>query len=263
MRALSDFRNAKVKVLFTDIDGTLTTNGQLTDMAYTAMWNLSRAGIVVVPITGRPAGWCELIARQWPVHGVIGENGAFYFRLETKMKRVFFSSKANRKVYRERFKKILARVRTEVPAARLASDQFCRLFDLAIDFAEDVCPLPKSDVTKLVKLFVEAGARAKVSDIHVNGWFGDYDKQTACAQYIENEFGFSKEAAQTRCVFVGDSPNDEPMFQYFSNSFAVANFKEFADDVKHQPGFLASHEEGRGFAEIAEHLIRLKTGLET
>src|ERR1700749_2054102 len=143
MRALNQFQNAKVKVLFTDIDGTLTTKGQLTDDAFTAMWNLNRAGIFVVPVTGRPAGWCELIARQWPVHGVVGENGAFYFRLEKPdisrplggllhMKRVFFSSKANRKAYRERFKKILARVKTEVPAARVASDQFCRLFDLAI-----------------------------------------------------------------------------------------------------------------------------------
>src|SRR5438105_4733000 len=117
MRPLSEFQNAKVKVLFSDIDGTLTTNGQITDTAYTAMWNLSRAGIFVVPVTGRPAGWCELIAREWPVHGVIGENGAFYFKLEKKMKRVFFTSKANRKAYRERFKKILQRVKSEVPRA--------------------------------------------------------------------------------------------------------------------------------------------------
>jgi HAD superfamily hydrolase (TIGR01484 family) len=258
MRALSDFRNSKVKVLFTDIDGTLTTNGQVTDSAYTALWNLSRAGVLIVPITGRPAGWCELIARQWPVHGVIGENGAFYFRLDGKMKRVFFSSKANRRVYRERFKKIWERVKKEVPGARIASDQFCRLFDLAIDFAEDVGPLPKSDVTKLVKLFKEAGAQAKVSDIHVNGWFGDYDKRTACEEYIKNEFGLSHDAAQSRCVFVGDSPNDEPMFHYFSNSFAVANFREFADDVEHQPKFIATFKEGEGFAEIADHIIQLK-----
>lgn len=270
MRALSEFQNAKVKVLFTDIDGTITTNGQVTDRAYSAIWNLSRAGIAVVPITGRPAGWCELIARQWPVHGVIGENGAFYFRLEsevgrstkelhTKMKRVFFSSKANRKAYRERFKKILERIKTEVPAARLASDQFCRMFDLAIDFAEDVGPLPKNDVAKIVKLFKEAGAQAKVSDIHVNGWFGDYHKKTACEQYVKNEFAFSKEALQTRCVFIGDSPNDEPMFQYFRNSFAVANFKDFADDVKHRPAFIAPSPEGEGFAEVAAHIIHLKT----
>ena len=222
------------------------------------MWNLSRAGISVIPVTGRPAGWCELIARQWPVHGVIGENGAFYFRLEKKMKRVFFTSKANRKQYRERFKKILERVRTEVPAARLASDQFCRMFDLAIDFAEDVGPLPKSDVTKLVKLFKEAGAQAKVSDIHVNGWFGDYDKRSAVENYVKAEFGFSKDAMQSRCAYIGDSPNDESMFEFFNNSFAVANFRHLANDVKHKPAFLTEREEGAGFAQVAERLIQLK-----
>jgi HAD superfamily hydrolase (TIGR01484 family) len=258
MRALHEFETSKVKVLFTDIDGTLTTKGQLTDQAYSALWKLSRAGVAIIPVTGRPAGWCELIARQWPVHGVIGENGAFYFRLEKKMRRVYFSSKANRKAYRERFKKIIERLRVEVPEARIASDQFSRLFDLAIDFAEDVGPLPEKDVQKIVKLFKEAGAIAKVSDIHVNGWFGDYDKRTACEQYIKDELGLSKSAAQERCVFVGDSPNDEPMFGYFKNSFAVANFRIFANDVKQKPAYIATFKEGEGFAEIADRIISLK-----
>jgi HAD superfamily hydrolase (TIGR01484 family) len=260
MRALSHFQNAKVKVLFSDIDGTITTKGQVTDSAFEAIWKLSRAGIAVVPVTGRPAGWCELIARQWPVHGVIGENGAFYFRVDEKMKRVYFSSKANRKQYRERFKKILARIGKEVPRARLASDQFCRQFDLAIDFAEDVSPpLSKKEIATVVKLFNEAGAQAKVSDIHVNGWFGDYNKRTACEQYVRDEFGFSPDAMQSRCVFVGDSPNDEPMFELFQNSFAVANFADFADEVEQKPAFISDQAEGAGFAQIAELIIGLKS----
>jgi HAD superfamily hydrolase (TIGR01484 family) len=259
MHALTEFHNGRVKVLFSDIDGTITTKGQLTAEAYQAIWNLAQAGIAVIPVTGRPAGWCDMIVRQWPVHGVIGENGAFYFRLEQKMKRVFFSSNENRKTNRERFKKILAHVKEEVPGARLASDQSSRLFDLAIDFAEDVKPLAAEDIQKIVNCFKQAGAKAKVSDIHVNGWFGDYDKRTACEEYIKNEFGFSEEATQNRCVYVGDSPNDEPMFQFFKNSFAVANFKNFADQVTHNPSFIATLEEGCGFAEIAKIIIKQKS----
>src|SRR4029078_12190580 len=119
MRGLSDFQNAKVKVLFSDIDGTLTTNGQLGSSAYEAVLKLSRAGIFVVPVTGRPAGWCELIARQWPVHGGIGENGAFYFRhTGSKMKRNYLYPRSHRTQNKERFKKILTRVKTEVPRAK-------------------------------------------------------------------------------------------------------------------------------------------------
>lgn len=258
VQTYKNFRNHKVKFVFTDIDGTLTTKGQLTDKAYLAVWNLTRAGIAVVPITGRPAGWCELIARQWPVHGVIGENGAFYFLHSQKMRRIFLTSKSVRRANRERFRKILERVKMEVPRARLASDQFCRLFDLAIDFAEDVGPLSSEEIKKIVKCFTEAGAQAKVSDIHVNGWFGDYNKRSACELFVKNELGLSPQGMQERCAFIGDSPNDEPMFEFFENSFAVANIREFVSQIKFLPKFVANATEGSGFAEIANHLIELR-----
>ena len=81
----------KIKFLLTDIDDTLTDEGLLGPEAYASMWALHRAGVKVLPITGRPAGWCEMIARQWPVSGVVGENGGFYFRYHNKkMHRHFF-----------------------------------------------------------------------------------------------------------------------------------------------------------------------------
>ncbi|HEV7820000.1 MAG TPA: HAD hydrolase family protein, partial [Burkholderiales bacterium] len=85
MKQLAEFpgaERARIRGVFCDIDDTLTTGGKLTAAAYAALEALQRAGLLVVPITGRPAGWCDQIARMWPVHAVVGENGAFYFRYD-------------------------------------------------------------------------------------------------------------------------------------------------------------------------------------
>src|SRR5690606_33707140 len=124
------------------------------------------------------------------------------------------------------------------PGAAVASDQFCRMTDLAIDYCEDVNPLSPDEVEKIVSVFKKYGAQAKVSSIHVNGWFGSYDKLTMCRAFCEREFEFDLVLRNRRAVFVGDSPNDEPMFEFFENSVAVANFANFADQVKYKPQFI-------------------------
>lgn len=256
MKTISEFR-APIDVLFTDIDDTLTDEGQLRAHAYSALWQLHEAGIKIVPITGRPAGWCEMIARFWPVAGIVGENGGFYFRYhDRKMKRHFFFDEKTQSANRTKLDVIREEVLREVPGCAIASDQFSRLMDLAVDFAEDVGPLPEPAIDKIVGVFERHGAQAKVSSIHVNGWFGDYDKLSMCREFSKRELGLDLERDNVRCAFSGDSPNDEPMFAYFKNSFAVANIKRFQARIKNLPAFVAEEEGGHGFVEIADALIR-------
>ena len=256
MPTTKEFTSTHIRILLTDIDGTLTDRGKLRAPVYSALEHLDEAGIAVVPVTGRPAGWCELIARQWPVHGVIGENGAFYFRNDGRMRRWFATSAERQRVNRLRLREIRRRVIKEVPECRVASDQFCRRFDLAIDFAEDVGPLPNEDVQRIKSIFEAAGAIAKVSDIHVNGWFGDYDKVSTAQVYLQKELGLTDVAAmKERCAFAGDSPNDEPMFEFFPHAFAVANIAKFWNVLKSRPAYVTKDEEGAGFLEIAERLL--------
>jgi hydroxymethylpyrimidine pyrophosphatase-like HAD family hydrolase len=187
---------------------------------------------------------------------VVGENGAFYFRhTGSKMVRQFIRSRAERAQDRKRLKVILKDVQAEVPDAGIASDQFCRLFDLAIDFREDVKPLPEAEIQKIVKIFKRHGAVAKVSNIHVNGWFGDYDKLSTCQIYLKKEFGLSEAEMKQTCAFAGDSPNDEPMFRFFPHSFAVANIQEFIDDLKFKPAYVAAEPEASGFCQIADRIL--------
>ena len=258
MKPISDFSNS-LQFLLTDIDDTLTDEGQLGPESYEALWKLHDAGIHVVPITGRPAGWCEMIARMWPVSGVVGENGGFYFRYHNKkMQRHFFFDEKTQNANRAKLVILEKEILTKVPGCDLASDQFCRLMDLAIDFCEDVPPLPRSEVQKIVDIFHAHGAQAKVSSIHVNGWFGSYDKLTMTLQFLEKEFGVSKDEAKQVCGFSGDSPNDEPMFTYFPHSFAVANIQNFIDQIKNKPTYVTKARGGHGFTEIAAAILKAK-----
>ena len=83
-----------------DIDDTISTSGRVTAEAYAAMERLRRAGLLVIPITGRPAGWCDHIARMWPVDAVVGENGALYMIHDDrarKLKKRYALGEADRK----------------------------------------------------------------------------------------------------------------------------------------------------------------------
>ena len=256
MKNLKDF-NSKIEFVLTDIDDTLTTEGQLGSAAYSALWQLYNKGLKIIPITGRPAGWCELIARQWPVAGVIGENGGFYFHYSNKkMQRWFATDKSNLEPNQKKLNLIKTEILNTIPGTAVASDQFCRLMDLAIDFCEDVPALSKSDVEKIVKIFIQHGAQAKVSSIHVNGWFGNYNKLSTTLQFLKDHFNLSESDALKKCAFVGDSPNDEPMFQNFPHSFGVANIQEFKLSIKHLPTYISTKKGGDGFSEIADQIIK-------
>ena len=157
MKNLNQFNTnsqTKIKYLLTDIDDTMTTDGHLPACAYESLWKLHNSGIQVIPITGRPAGWCEMIARFWPVAGVVGENGGFYFRYsKQKMNRWFFADKKTTEENQIKLKKIETEILSKVSGSAVSSDQFCRLMDLAIDFCEDVPALQKTDIQNSVELF--------------------------------------------------------------------------------------------------------------
>lgn len=256
MEKISTFKNPGIKYLFTDIDDTLTTDGQLPAASYEKIWQLSQNGISVIPITGRPAGWCDMIARFWPVRAVIGENGAFYFSYKNqKMTRVWAFNEETRLKYQQQLEKIKIEILQKVPKAAVSADQFSRLFDLAIDFCEDIPPLSSKEIDQIVSIFKAHGAQAKVSSIHVNGWFGNHNKLTMCEQFCREELGFELSQNLNQCAFAGDSPNDEPLFEYFKNSFGVANVNDFKDRMKHLPNYVTAHKGGEGFVEIAQSLL--------
>jgi len=266
VRPLSEFpveARGRVRGVFTDIDDTLTTHGRLFAASFGAMERLRGAGLLVVPVTGRPAGWCDHIARMWPVDAVVGENGAFWFRHDAKANRLvkrYVVSDAERARRAERLQAIAARVLREVPGSGIASDQAYREADLAIDFCEDVPALPREEVLRIVRIMESEGLTAKVSSIHVNGWFGGYDKLSTTKLMMREDFSIDLDAERGAFVFAGDSPNDQPMFAFFPNAVGVANVREMADMMASLPAWITPSAGAAGFAELAAALIPTRAG---
>lgn len=253
----SDLRR-RVRYVLSDIDDTMTDDGRLGAEAYAALQRLEGAGFKVIPVTGRPAGWCDMIARFWPVDAVIGENGAFWFRYHRaarRMQRQYVLSAEERARGRARLQALQAKILAEVPGAAVASDQAYRETDLAIDFCEDVPALDRAAVQRIVQLFEAEGAHAKVSSIHVNGWFGDFDKLTTARTLFREEYGLDETGMKAEAVYIGDSPNDSPMFGFLPLSVGVANVRDFAGMMPAEPAYVTPSRGGTGFAELAAFLI--------
>jgi HAD superfamily hydrolase (TIGR01484 family) len=256
---LSAHEARRIRFVLMDIDDTLTRGGKLLAPSFAALWDLKKAGLAVIPVTGRPAGWCDLIAREWPVDGVVGENGALAFWEEPAADRLPVLKQAFHPAAVRNDHPTLGRVReralSEVKGLRVSKDQFARLFDLALDFAEEDPVLPLSDAARVKRIAEEEGAVAKVSSIHVNVWMGKYDKLSMAERFLADRFGWDASREADQVVFVGDSPNDEPMFARFPMACAVANIRRYGDLVKALPAFVSRAECGDGFAEIAAALL--------
>ena len=206
-----------------------------------------------------------MIARFWPVAGVVGENGAFYFayvRATRTMRKRFFATEAERRDNRARLGALCEKILREVPGAAIASDQLYREADLAIDYCEDVPSLPPAEVRRILDIFAAAGAAAKLSSIHVNGWFGDYDKLSMTRLFASDILNLDIDSENARVIFVGDSPNDGPMFGFFAHSCGVANVQRFDPQTFKPPRFVADRAGGNGFVQIADRILsaRLENG---
>ena len=244
-----------VRFVLTDIDDTLTADGKLGADAYSALWRLRDSGIKVIPVTGRPAGWCDMIIRQWPVEAVIGENGAFVYYFEDEKLNTFTHPSVADGESIGRLEEVFKAVKDEIPLVRKARDQFARIYDLAIDFNEDPPRLGYETAVRIKDICEGFGAEAKISSIHVNTWFGSYSKRETAELFMKMRYGLDAESFKKTAVFCGDSPNDEPMFGFLPVTFAVANILDFRDILVSEPAFVSASRGGAGFVEIAEKLI--------
>lgn len=258
MRSLhqADFR--KVRAVFTDVDGTLTTGGRLHSTTLRALEWLVSHQVEVVLVSGRPAGWGECWARQLPVAGVIVENGGLYFARapDGRVTKVYAQpSGPTRVANRARLVREVNAALKQVPGARLSMDSAATEVDLAIDYAEEG-QLGPEGADRLEHILRKRGITAVRSSVHVNCWVGRFDKRSMVEKFIRTEWGAVLRANDARYVYVGDSYNDEPMFRVFSLSVGVANVLDVVDRLTHLPKFVTRAREGTGFREVADAIIR-------
>lgn len=246
-----------IRGVLTDIDDTLTTDGVVTGDALQALAGLKAAGIHVIPITGRPAGWSEPFALEWPVDAIVAENGGVALVREpgrAALRRLYQQEGDIRAANFARMQDVARRILAEVPGAVLARDSAGRETDIAIDHAE-FNRLPQACVDQVVQMMELEGMNATVSSIHVNGWYGDHNK-LAGARWIARELlGIELDEELDRWVYVGDSTNDVLMFAHFPHSIGVANIRQFEAQLSHPPKYVTQGERGAGFAEVAAAVL--------
>ena len=243
--------------VLTDIDDTLTREGAIEPVALQALHDLREAAIPVVAITGRPMGWSEGFAREWPVDAIVAENGsvALFRDPEERSVRIEYSQdEPTRARNAARLRVVAERVLREVRGARLAADSAGRVTDIAIDHSE-FAQLSRAQIAQVVAVMQAEGMTATVSSIHVNGWYGTHDKLSGARWIVQRLFGRDLESEKGRWIYVGDSTNDQLMFGHFPLSIGVANLMHFADELTVWPTYLAAGERGAGFAEVARMLL--------
>ena len=238
-------------VIFTDVDDTLTYEGLLPVETYQALYRLKKAGIEVIPVTGASAGWCDCLIKTWPINHIIGENGAITME------------KDDRQIVSTKFAKSTATVASDLaqllqlgdqlskryPEVKYTQDQSFRLTDMAFDIGQAVT-VEESIAEQATQWLREQGVTARRSSIHINVWKGDYSKASGARQWLD-----SRNIDSQSSIFIGDSPNDESMFEHFPTSVGVANVARFLDGMTHVPTFITNESGGYGFVEMANVLL--------
>lgn len=256
--------------VFTDIDDTLTTSGAITPHALQELGDLRAAGLHVIAITGRPVGWSEPFALSWPVDAIVAENGAVALVRQhgesphprplpegEGVKKLYQQDGATRAANFTRMQQVARRVLLEVPGTTLAVDSPGRETDMAIDHSE-FTHLPPDKIAQVVQIMQSEGMCATVSSIHINGWFGAHNKLEGARWIVRDLLGRALDAEIARWVYVGDSTNDQLMFQHFPQSIGVANIRRFEAELTHSPRYITQGERGAGFAEVARALLAVR-----
>ena len=252
--------------VFTDIDDTLTTDGAITPDALSALGQLKAAGLDVVAITGRPVGWSEPFALRWPVDAIVAENGAVSLQkvhekgpkpphyADIPLSKLYQQDAATRSANFARMQQVGARILREVPGAVLAQDSPGRETDMAVDHSE-FTHLSAESIARVVAIMHSTGMNATVSSIHINGWFGAHNKLEGARWIVRELLGRNLDSEIDHWVYVGDSTNDQLMFEAFPNSVGVANIDRFLPELKNKPRYVTQGARGAGFAEVARFLL--------
>lgn len=257
MKNLSDLCFTDISDLqwvLTDVDDTITTKGKLHPVALEALWAYHDAGLKVVCVTGGSAGWGDVYLRQWPVEAVVAESGTVFFEKDRtgNILRTPHPS-IKEEGYRERARNLISAVLLEVPEARLSSDQFARIYDIAWETSG----LSETEKNAIRQVALAQGACVATSSIHINCWFADTNKYEG-ARYFLDRRGVAETSLARSAMYCGDAPNDQVMFSRIPLSFGVGTVRENRERFDVLPAFCAEKSYGEGFHEICQRVLMVR-----
>ena len=253
MESLSQIKRAEIneiKVLLFDLDGTFVSDDRLRSSTLECLEKLRQKKIKRIAVTGRPAGWCDLIARWWPVNSVVGENGAFSYTIsDGRIIRKTFDSSNSLSAHQKKLNILFDDIKSNFCDVHLAADQPFRQWDLALDISEEQ-DMDDDKVKAIYDFCISNGANAAISNIHLNVWYGNYNKLDMTLKILD-EWNLKEH----ECMYIGDSPNDSPMFNHFSFSVGVKSVLKYKDVMEHFPSYLTTEDSSEGFEELTKFIL--------
>jgi hydroxymethylpyrimidine pyrophosphatase-like HAD family hydrolase len=252
VEALGREEAQRLRGLLFDLDDTLLDDGRLSLAAHQALEALAGAGLALLAVTGRPAGWGAVLSRLWPVRGVVTENGAVILYRQGRTVRLLDPvDPAERAARRERLEVLAGDLQARFPELTRVQECSVRMSDLALDIGE--ARNVSSDVVQQAMQLARArGFYAVRSTVHLHLTLDDEDKASGALRALEALCEEEPAMARGRYGFIGDSDNDAPCFAAFSTTFAVSNFRALATV---QPRYVTRAARGAGFAEAARVIL--------
>lgn len=260
LSTLDDLRLRNIDFLLFDVDETFTTHGQLLAETYATLFDLQRAGITAIPVTGRPSGWGNVMLSTWPIKACVTENGGVISWKDShhiaQQRVIHFEHRGAG--YIDKLRALGERIIAQHPSVRVSADQPYRLTDLAIDYNEQSKHVAPETVEAIAAMMHDAGYLTAVSSIHIHAYFPRNEKADGVYPLMQTAFGLNEEEVFARAAFIGDSPNDASLFADIPISVGVANVRDCLDKIAAPPAYVCERTCGAGFREFAQRLIAAK-----
>jgi HAD superfamily hydrolase (TIGR01484 family) len=241
-----------------DLDDTLLDHGKLHEQTYSALFRLRDAGLTLYGVTGRPAGWGEVLARMLPVQAIVAENGAVVCALRGERVQLLDSvDPATRAARNEQLRSLLLAFGERFPDFTPADDVRARISDRTFDIGEfrTVAPERVSEASAYLR---EQGARVFVSSVHLHATFDYADKASATVRLLADDSGLDATLVRHAYAYLGDSENDASCFAAFAVSIGVANLR---GRPTLRPRYVTSRAMGSGVVEAAGVILSLRQKL--
>lgn len=260
MRPIQEIPRAeaqRLQGLLFDLDDTFLTEGRIVEAAFAALYRMRESGLELYAVTGRPAGWGQLIAAQWPVDGMVTENGAILFYKEGP--RLIRNDRLSPKERQARTHKLNAVARSlleKFPELKPTDDTNLRVADLTFDIGEYV-QINAERVREMMAFVTQLGVQAIRSSVHLHLSDEADDKASGALRLLDLVRQRDPTEARFAYAFIGDSENDAACFAAFHTTIGVQNLR---GQLTRGPRFRTLGARATGFTEAANHLIALRNG---
>ncbi|MEO0532776.1 MAG: HAD family hydrolase [Cyanobacteria bacterium P01_A01_bin.123] len=244
----------QIRLIATDMDGTLTSEERFTPRLVQMLEQLAQREIPVIIVTGRSAGWVSAVVHYLPVVGAIAENGGLFFK-GAQAAPVPLVPINDFAIHRQRLADFFRQLQKSLPQIHESTDNRYRL----TDWTFDVAGLSQGQLDGLQATCDTAGWGFTYSTVQCHIKLQSQEKSAGLQQVMQQYFST---LAPDQVVTVGDSPNDESLFNAakFPISVGVANITRYLDRFQHRPAYLTQATEVDGFCELAQRILEQNDG---